>query len=1204
MAADRTEPEQSDKKKQPEAGQQDAGDGPQPPPVQFKPKCKMCYGEVVLSGQEAIFASPHKHYYCERCQVLMRCPHCTACGEPVRTADRNDPEPYHKECRRCSSCFQVVTRKEAKKIAGRLLCPGCSQLFHKFFLPKTRSGADHVRDAFRCWDQDGSGVLEKDEVRRVIKALDPNFADRDLDRLFHEIDENHNNVVDIDEFMNWLMSYPDSLGEDNEDSFASFVTSLMRESGGAKRHGAILVSEVICRPDGLMFIQRSGDERMETLSIKNDQVQLTTLDAEEVITALECNEDGLYVTLNTGREALLKCKGSSFGPFKAPLGFYITGLRTKPTEKGDRVVGVSIAPCAQAKTYNSLAALHFAAEQEFLQPLRELLSKAVINVNGFDSTCGNVSALMLAAANGAVGAMRMLLTSKANPDLEDDDGWTALTFASECGQKQAVNVLLEQQERQNRMKSKEILENQTADDYNNQPGLTGSASGALAQALRNKHNAIARMLLRAGLGSAPKGTFAVEEVSEGEHSGMSAPIMTPPGGAYARPVTVKLVYKGLDPKIPAKPTSAAKKEPVEDAPGDDQPKRRKPPVDPYENELIILYSLDGRDPMLVGKRYMGPFTLTDPRTCVRAVARKGPLRSPIVEATYTICNYVVPEESVSGEVRVRTFPEALPAVKEAIATTLVMDSEAVHAGDISMAGDDEAAGAEKEGRWLWLSVQDKRPTYRLNVDCSTKPWVTARVKKRKKFQEDFIRDIGKAVGEKPGQVILEDLGNALNVNHFYVDFALPFELGEALGRQLTDAASYLVSRSSMSELLDNTELVMTDTLADLIQGREFLDTLKDNLCKTASTKGEMEMIGIASKDGGVLAMAGSCDNIKRIKKVFEKGVQKAIAKYNFSMSPMQEGPEYLNVRYVVDISGNTRTTTGKPVNGGNIAEEANQLEFLEKVEQELLTKNIAANMSVKKKAEVRAVSDLEVHLTWRAADGQLGVTDVGAVQKYLDAVCLFYADKDLLRALDVRTAQPLEHCPSAHLKGPPKRGITQSFNVITPEDTNSSDGHPTQGNVMRLDLPAIPLDVSEVFFILSAFETDSLKFFADIGLELYDYHSKRLLMRLPMDMQGKKDTKSLVMGGLTRVKGAWIFNGMGMPSKGTVKGDLSPVLQLISDYQGAGHSNWARRGLFVRLRVMSKLRYAQPGRSGETANLLRRLLLLPTPAFQLVVMYL
>ena len=29
------------------------------------------------------------------------------------------------------------------------------------------------------------------------------------------------------------------------------------------------------------------------------------------------------------------------------------------------------------------------------------------------------------------------------------------------------------------------------------------------------------------------------------------------------------------------------------------------------------------------------------------------------------------------------------------------------------------------------------------------------------------------------QVILEDLGNALNVSKFYVDFALPYELGEA-----------------------------------------------------------------------------------------------------------------------------------------------------------------------------------------------------------------------------------------------------------------------------------------------------------------------------------------------------------------------------------------------------------------------------------------
>ena len=40
------------------------------------------------------------------------------------------------------------------------------------------------------------------------------------------------------------------------------------------------------------------------------------------------------------------------------------------------------------------------------------------------------------------------------------------------------------------------------------------AMAALREAVRHKHNAVARMLLRAGLGPAPPGAFAIEEVGD------------------------------------------------------------------------------------------------------------------------------------------------------------------------------------------------------------------------------------------------------------------------------------------------------------------------------------------------------------------------------------------------------------------------------------------------------------------------------------------------------------------------------------------------------------------------------------------------------------------------------------------------------------------------------------------------------------------
>ena len=48
---------------------------------------------------------------------------------------------------------------------------------------------------------------------------------------------------------------------------------------------------------------------------------------------MECVEDGLKLSLNTGRVTTLKGHGELFGPFEAPLGFYVDGLRVKPLDE-------------------------------------------------------------------------------------------------------------------------------------------------------------------------------------------------------------------------------------------------------------------------------------------------------------------------------------------------------------------------------------------------------------------------------------------------------------------------------------------------------------------------------------------------------------------------------------------------------------------------------------------------------------------------------------------------------------------------------------------------------------------------------------------------------------------------------------------------------------------------------------------------------
>ena len=79
-------------------------------------------------------------------------------------------DPYHEMCRRCSSCMQVVSSEDSVLLVGRLLCKQCDQLFGKFFLPNRRGEAARMKEIFNAWDADGSGMIDKGEMRRVLKA--------------------------------------------------------------------------------------------------------------------------------------------------------------------------------------------------------------------------------------------------------------------------------------------------------------------------------------------------------------------------------------------------------------------------------------------------------------------------------------------------------------------------------------------------------------------------------------------------------------------------------------------------------------------------------------------------------------------------------------------------------------------------------------------------------------------------------------------------------------------------------------------------------------------------------------------------------------------------------------------------------------------------------------------------------------------------
>lgn len=91
-----------------------------------------------------------------------------------------------------------------------------------------------------------------------------------------------------------------------------------------------------------------------------------------------------------------------------------------------------------------LTALHHAISHNAESILHFFLDKVPsININ-HASTCGGVSPLMVAAARGNIPIMKILVSRGAEVDALDDDGKTALAFASHASQEEAALWLLEE----------------------------------------------------------------------------------------------------------------------------------------------------------------------------------------------------------------------------------------------------------------------------------------------------------------------------------------------------------------------------------------------------------------------------------------------------------------------------------------------------------------------------------------------------------------------------------------------------------------------------------------------------------------------------------------------------------------------------------------------------------------------------------------
>mmetsp|Transcript_79867 Transcript_79867/g.171163 ORF Transcript_79867/g.171163 Transcript_79867/m.171163 type:complete len:495 (-) Transcript_79867:68-1552(-) len=70
---------------------------------------------------------------------------------------------------------------------------------------ESREGDDEsIKEIFRQWDTDGSGKISKEEMSDVLRALNPNFTEQDIEMMFAAADKNQDGEIDFEEFIDWL----------------------------------------------------------------------------------------------------------------------------------------------------------------------------------------------------------------------------------------------------------------------------------------------------------------------------------------------------------------------------------------------------------------------------------------------------------------------------------------------------------------------------------------------------------------------------------------------------------------------------------------------------------------------------------------------------------------------------------------------------------------------------------------------------------------------------------------------------------------------------------------------------------------------------------------------------------------------------------------------------------------------------------------
>lgn len=99
---------------------------------------------------------------------------------------------------------ELIEEVDADK-SGRLEFEEFVTLAAKFIVEEDAEALEkELREAFRLYDKEGNGYIPTTCLREILRELDDQLTDEELDIMIEEIDSDGSGTVDFDEFMEMM----------------------------------------------------------------------------------------------------------------------------------------------------------------------------------------------------------------------------------------------------------------------------------------------------------------------------------------------------------------------------------------------------------------------------------------------------------------------------------------------------------------------------------------------------------------------------------------------------------------------------------------------------------------------------------------------------------------------------------------------------------------------------------------------------------------------------------------------------------------------------------------------------------------------------------------------------------------------------------------------------------------------------------------